>query len=1069
MTTLSLGLIVTQAFTPQMTEAQANKNDSFVVANVMDEHDHEHGGFDVRTDDPKVLPMESQLEAAKQLSSTVGTGLQISWNHTFGTPAMITKDKGYLTDSAEGEPEDIARNWLKEHAQLFGLNETDINQLQVRRNYEMPGTGLNPITFQQTFDGIASVFGGRINVAVNEDGKILSVASNARPSGKLEADFSLTESEALLRVLDMELPGIDYEPEHLGTQHGWEEFAGGDVLPTEQRVKKAVFLTHDSVRPAYRVLLIEELNVGHEIVIDGVTGERLYERSLVDDVNEAQGLIFENYPGAPAGGEQVLRPFVGDPEASPEGWVFPTSETGVTTFGNNANAYANWSNFLVPEGGVVRPLDPLGQFNYPFTNAWQEAEGEVVPPSYAEDVNSAIANLFYHHNLFHDHTYKLGWVEPAGNLQVSNFGKGGNEGDPIFGMAQAGASTGGDPLYTGRNNAYMLTLPDGFPSWSGMFLWEPIPGAFNGPYVDGDYDASVIYHEYAHALTNRLVAGGESLSGHQAGAMGEGWGDWYGMSYLISNGLETDPVVGKYVTGNHERGIRNYALSDAPYNYGDVGYDLTGPQVHADGGIWAAILWHVRDALVAEYGEQEGAHIAEQLVTDAMPISVPSPSMVDMRTAIITADVERYDAAHHDLLWTTFAQRGLGADAHALGANDTNPTPGFNHPDEERNGTLVGQVIHSGTKEPIADANIIVGQYEARTTPTAVSGENGGFSIPMVEGTYDITIQAKGFGSRTIKDVSIDAGEANAYDIVLQPNLASSAIGASISSVTSEQSSNPATFAIDDTAGSVYASAVNENGFEGAEFVIELAGDKTRRISHVQINAFTDVGGARFATLKDFEVQVSSDGSEWTTVIADTFDAADPRPTSADLNYRGWDLDKPEKAKYVKLIAKNTHADSTGYVQVADVQVFSDQKVKLEPISIEAEPSFETTGHVLAGNPGNGLGYWLIGSDVSLGVTENEFTSTQNPEPASQGTDGYVVEIPQAHAQGLSTATVVGDSDGAYDFDLYFYDEHYNLISGVGTSAADESGAVPAGTRYIYVALWSGEDVTFTLSVDSAF
>ena len=65
----------------------------------------------------------------------------------------------------------------------------------------------------------------------------------------------------------------------------------------------------------------------------------------------------------------------------------------------------------------------------------------------------------------------------------------------------AGAASGGAPTYTGRDNAYMLTLPDGIPPWSGMFLWEPINDAFEGPYSDGNFDASVIEHEYAHGLS----------------------------------------------------------------------------------------------------------------------------------------------------------------------------------------------------------------------------------------------------------------------------------------------------------------------------------------------------------------------------------------------------------------------------------------------------------------------------------------------------------------------------------------------------------------------------------------
>jgi extracellular elastinolytic metalloproteinase len=64
---------------------------------------------------------------------------------------------------------------------------------------------------------------------------------------------------------------------------------------------------------------------------------------------------------------------------------------------------------------------------------------------------------------------------------------------------------------------------------------------------------------------------------------------------------------GEYVTGNATRGIRNWNYDQNPTTFGDIGYDLTGPEVHADGEIWTATLWDMRKALVAKYGAAKGA------------------------------------------------------------------------------------------------------------------------------------------------------------------------------------------------------------------------------------------------------------------------------------------------------------------------------------------------------------------------------------------------------------------------------------------------------------------------------
>ena len=38
-----------------------------------------------------------------------------------------------------------------------------------------------------------------------------------------------------------------------------------------------------------------------------------------------------------------------------------------------------------------------------------------------------------------------------------------------------------------------------------------------------------------------------------------------------------------------------------PLNFATMGYDLTGPQVHADGEIWSATNFDIRQALVDKY------------------------------------------------------------------------------------------------------------------------------------------------------------------------------------------------------------------------------------------------------------------------------------------------------------------------------------------------------------------------------------------------------------------------------------------------------------------------------------
>jgi extracellular elastinolytic metalloproteinase len=244
-------------------------------------NEHNHENFDIRTSLSAVLPDHSQIEAANSFIQETGTGTKISWNSTFGTPSFISKNKGYLTSPSSYNSETIARNWLKENLQMFGLSSNQADSLSVIKNHSIPGSGLQTVVFQQTFSGIESANGGRIIISVNKDGRILSVASNASKASEMDEAHTLSSKDALLSVVKEHLPELSYTPVLNGSNKGWEEYAGGDTLPTVQRVRKSAFVTSDGVRPAYRVLFIEKLNKGKEVVVDGVTGKTLFERSLV--------------------------------------------------------------------------------------------------------------------------------------------------------------------------------------------------------------------------------------------------------------------------------------------------------------------------------------------------------------------------------------------------------------------------------------------------------------------------------------------------------------------------------------------------------------------------------------------------------------------------------------------------------------------------------------------------------------------------------------------------------------------------------------------------------------------
>ena len=141
-------------------------------------------------------------------------------------------------------------------------------------------------------------------------------------------------------------------------------------------------------------------------------------------------------------------------------------EGATSTMGNHVEAYAD---LYAPDGyteagtdddgnptpGDVRPaLTGENAFDYEYTHA--------DPVNTAENMNSAVVNLFYSINHLHDTYYDHGFNEAAGNAQNDNYGRGGFDGDAMRAEGQDGEDT---------NNANMLTPPDGFSPRMQMYLW----------------------------------------------------------------------------------------------------------------------------------------------------------------------------------------------------------------------------------------------------------------------------------------------------------------------------------------------------------------------------------------------------------------------------------------------------------------------------------------------------------------------------------------------------------------------------------------------------------------------
>ncbi len=214
--------------------------------------------------------------------------------------------------------------------------------------------------------------------------------------------------------------------------------------------------------------------------------------------------------------------------------------------------------------------------------------------------------------------------------------------------------------------------------------------------VNGADDAYIVYHEYTHGMTFRLVTdastGIGALLGTQSGAIGEG------LERLVRDGLprrvrRPPPTVRPPVSSGPRPTWATPTLRTEPfdcpvgpasagragtlgagpggYTYGDFARVVGGDEVHADGEIWAQTLWDLPAALIAAH-PADGVTRARALVTDGLRLSPESPTFLDLRDAILAADVGR-GYGDRDLVWRVFAARGMGLNASTDGRHGHRP------------------------------------------------------------------------------------------------------------------------------------------------------------------------------------------------------------------------------------------------------------------------------------------------------------------------------------------------------------------------------------------------------------
>ena len=676
--------------------------------------------FDIRTDAPEASRATADsLRAARAvktgsaaaLRGAMATGrsalaakvpgLSVETNPATGAPEVVEAAMGQqtLTPASMNKPEAVVRGFLSDNASLFGLTNAQAADLRTIASYANPSGNLSWVEVEQSINGIP-VFQGRLRAAVRKDGAI------ARTTGNLAAGLdaaSLPTAPKLTAVAAAVAAagsiGVVTDAAsvpQLSTDEGGRKMTlAQGPFERETKAELIYFPLEPGVATLAYSLVLWEKHDAWYVLIDAESGQLLWRKNITND--QTQTATYSVYdddspaplspsnalPGSGIQGTPISRStftIVSElPAFDNLGWI---TDGGTTTTGNNVDAGLDLDSTNGIDAGS-RPVSATRNFTFAYTPAGVPGEQS---PTLTPYRNGVVTNLFFWTNRYHDRLYLYGFNEAAGNFQTNNFSRGGAGNDAISAEAQDSSGT---------NNANFSTPPDGQFGRMQMYLFN-LPN----PDRDGSLDQEIVIHELTHGLSNRLHANGSGLNTAQSGGMGEGWSDFYARC-LLSSAAEN--VAGIYASGgyatyqlssigtdNYYYGIRRFpyaikttvGVNGKPHNpmtfadidpaqcfTGDGAYSKspvfanTAIEVHSIGEIWCMALLEVRARIITRLGWAAGNDRVLQIVTDAMKLDVASPTLIQARNSIISADTAGFAGADLDDIWAGFAAMGMGFNA----------------------------------------------------------------------------------------------------------------------------------------------------------------------------------------------------------------------------------------------------------------------------------------------------------------------------------------------------------------------------------------------------------------------
>jgi|GEM_PF-543808 len=221
----------------------------------------------------------------------------------------------------------------------------------------------------------------------------------------------------------------------------------------------------------------------------------------------------------------------------------------------------------------------------------------------------------------------------------------------------------------------------------------------SGPDRDGSIDNQIVFHEWGHYISNRLIGNSAGLNTNHSGGMGEGWGDFTAMLLTVranDSAVPSNPTfngayaLATYATSGGANNGYYYGIRRYPYSTDMAKNPLTfqhiqdgvplpvGPpvafgadgssnsEVHNTGEVWATMLWECYASLLRDTQGasprltfSDAQERMKYYLVAAYKMTPNQPTFLEARDALLAAAYAS-DPVDYEHFFTAFAKRGAG-------------------------------------------------------------------------------------------------------------------------------------------------------------------------------------------------------------------------------------------------------------------------------------------------------------------------------------------------------------------------------------------------------------------------